>query len=508
MFFDTRLREILSNAIIAFTVVLGVLNPVRSDAQYESSSPSIEELTARAEGVTRDYPWIELPFNGLSLNGFDLEREEFLRGLHAATDLVFEGTNELPESITAYGLFPNVANVLDEVLKDDPFLEHRIDWENRRVTFLHKVDDSLGLSDSELAARYRRAKPDPQLIQGNRGMVYPGALIVDGTPFPSPLLVEVTPDQTTRHYFVQANGFILKKFAYTDPFQVDTDLYQAANTADLKVALLAKADSVWSQVSMLPRASTQEVLDMVDRQMSFLPGVLKTKVEDSTIVLTLRDSTEVTWTLPDIHSKKILNEQEAFREAFALQNQILMTLSRGGVVFVSTVYGVTAFENGFELLPALQRLASNRHLSLREKEFEIRKSWKEQAESILEYFYTSLVDDPHSALTEPSPGQVSEQRLPQQPQFPPGPQQNLPPRAPGFPMDDQGMQIPQQPSLPNQSGIPAATSAWGMAPSMPEGMGMGMNPFVPSQNPPGFPLNTDTSSPIEPSTPERGDNPR
>jgi hypothetical protein len=317
--------------------------------------------------------------------------------------------------------------------------------------------------------------------------------------------VEVIPDHTTRHYFVQGNGFILKKFPYTDPFGVDTDLYQAANTADLKLALLAKADNVWSQVSMLPRASTQEVLDLVGRQMSFLPGVLKTNVADSSIVLTLRDSTEVTWRLPDSKSKKVRNEQEAFQEAFALQNEILMTLSRGGVVFVSTIHGVTAIENGFELLPALQLMASNRNLSLREKEMEVRKSWKEHAEPILEYFYTSLIADPQSALAEPSPAEVPGQRLPLQPQFPPGLQQSSPPGAPGLPMEHHGMQSSQNPFLPNPPGIPAATGGWGPPPSMPGGMGTGMNPFQPSQNAPGFPVNPENLSPLESTTPERGD---
>jgi len=418
--------------------------------------PTLEELTLRAQWVHQEYPWLDQQMNGLAVNCYGVPREAFLRGMHAATDLVFEGTQELPQSLTLFGLFRNAEEVFQRVCSDDPFLACQADMKSRQVVFSRNKDETAGLSDEELIARYRRTKPTLDLARTGGGLLYPGMLVVNGTPFPSPLSIEITMDRENRAVLIQANGISLREIRYLDPTQVDAELFRATTSSQVGAALATKADQIWSELSRFPLSSTKETLTLMGQRIGYMPGVLRTEVGETSLLLVLRDMSQVKWEIPKGTQQVSFGEQEAYRRAYDFQNQVLSVLARGGAFFISDKFGIGTVPSAFELNPALERLVSDTTLTLREKELEIRKERKGQSGFVLEYFYTSLVGKGQPLAARAAPDTFQEPSAREGAPPLPNWQQTQPQGYPPLPLQPYGQNLPSAtgPAMPGPPGVP------------------------------------------------------
>lgn len=395
-----------SRILLLATLALRVPCLASGSREPDEVLPTVEEILVRAQEVNRRYPWILLNDRGLTLTAYDLPRDAFLRGLTAATDLVFSGTEELPETISLIVHSARADQVFQEIQRLDPFLTFEGRWNQKEVIFRSVTNPTVGLSDAELIARYRRPRPSLNSIRSDRGAFTPGALIAEGTRFPNPLFLEIFPDRSVKKVFVLCNQSILKEFPFKDPGELDLALYQAQSQADQRKAVADKLNQIHHEVGRIPTSSTDELLGNVARAAAYLPHVAGTAVVRTSLMVRMSDGSEMEWSLPRSSKGQYWSEPEAIQAAYTFQNRLNFDLSRGSVVLISEQFGDTAIENGFEFFRRLEEIAADGRLNLAEKELEIRKSWKNQADAVLEYFYTSVVDSaetPSYAPPVPAP---------------------------------------------------------------------------------------------------------
>jgi hypothetical protein len=384
----------------ARTVFLSVI--LASGAAFCQEEPDLqtESLVERAARVQQQYPWLVQETRGLSVYAFNIPREEFLRGAHATTDLVFDGTSELPDRISLRGFFANITKVFDKLDEQSPDLRYRTETLDRRVTFYHAKDEAAGLPPRDLIARYRLGRiPSPQAPSGT-GMFLPGSLIVQGTLFPPPLQVDVMPNPAGGNVVVMANSYPVQKIDFVDPLQMEREFREADSPERVKRVLGMKASQIWLQTAQIPFATTSERLNLAAGQMAYAIGAFKTRVEGESLQIELPDGSKMFWSPRQTPPTMPLSEPEAFQKAYTLQSEILSSLAEGSVVFCSDRFGMRAVRDAMSFLAELSQIASDARLSAPEKEGKIRQRWPADRDWILEYFYTTLLDE----AAPPPPG--------------------------------------------------------------------------------------------------------
>jgi len=392
--------------------VLALLTLHSQSLAQPAEDPGFEELQRRAERVNREYPWLYQASNGLDVRPRNVDREDFLRGLHAATDVVFDGTSALPERIDLSGLFPSLEGVLEGLVKDRPDLAYDADWRGLRVLFRPLEDSTAGMSETLLISRYRRPK-HPAALQPNAvGVFVSGLLVVDGSEVPPPLRTEVYPDPPDLQASLAVNGFPVRDFPYIDPAAVDRALYTAPSPDKFREALLAKADSLWLEVAQFPGPATSDRLRSVADRLRFVYGVRDAVLGEDSIDLALLNGDPLEWSIPREANLPSPNAAVAHRRALAFQNDLLRSLSVGNVVFVSSEYGPKVLANRNAFVNELRQVAGDATVALAKRESEIRRKWPNEADWILEYFYTSLVDPDEGPTSgvDPRPEAGSEDR--------------------------------------------------------------------------------------------------
>jgi hypothetical protein len=373
-------------------VIALVLIPLSSIYAQESEDLKTQQLLERAQRVQEKYPWLIQEDRGISVFAFNLPREEFLRGLQAATDIVFDGTDELPEQITLSGFFLNIEEVIKKIGETDSTLKKAIDLTNLQATFYRPENKTLTLSDQDLSLRYRRPKLGDVASAFGMGVYLPGNLIVDGTLIPPPLQIEVIPQRDQSEVQVLCNKLVLKKLPYIDPYQADQNLFQADTPENLKKAILNKADRIWNQVAQIPYTSTAERLNLTAGQIGIIYRVTNAQVENQQVKIACVDGLEFAWAPPTTAQNLVLTEPEAFQKAYELQNQIFTTLASGGIYFVSTQYGMKTLTDGFYVMSELKQIHADESLQERDKVNRIHERWSDALDWMLEYYYTSLKD--------------------------------------------------------------------------------------------------------------------
>lgn len=392
---------------------------------------AFESLAERANRVQARYPWLIQQPNGLAVFASGISREEFLRGLNAATDLVFDGTCELPERVDVSGFFPNVSRILQNLSDQNPGLYHESHARSHHVRFFRERMPSELLIDSGQGIRYKRARLTGTDSPTGAGMFFPGTLVVDGTLIPPPVFLEVFPDPDNRVIVLRVNGLPVRKHPYTSPFNVNQELIQADDPAKFRAALETKAAQVWRDTASIPYSSTRERLNLTAGQMAYVYGVFRTRVEGESLYFEFPDGTTATWHPKQAAHTVIETEVEAIRDAYQEQDQIVAALAGGSAVFFSQRFGYRVVPDAISMNEDLKRLALDPSLSEGEKEREIRGRWPQAAHVILEYFYTTVLEDP-SASSGPAQRTLPSIPLPV-PQPPPGaglpqlPQPAIPP---------------------------------------------------------------------------------
>jgi len=358
----------------------------------EELDPIIDSLERRAEEVTRLYPWLVQDFGGLAFSAHEISREEFLRGIHAATDLVFDGTETLDSRVSLVGRYKNIEEVLKTLCRDDPQLDCEIDFVTLQVRFVRRPDTTVGLPDSALIARYRQVRVDPSLVRRNYGMYYSGILIVDGSVFPAPLTFQLESLPTESRVVFEVNDFPITEFIYTDPALIDGSLYQATSVEELRIALLNKLDQTWRMTARFPLGTTAEMISLLSQQAQFLYGVTRSEPMKAGLRLHLTEGPPLDWVIPRSLPTQAVDGIDAYQKALQLQNRVIADLSMGGMVFLSRRFGNHALREPMTFQEKMNRVVSMEG-DLRSKEKEIRVLWGDEAEWVLEYFYTSLVPD-------------------------------------------------------------------------------------------------------------------
>lgn len=351
-----------------------------------------DDLERRAEEVTLRFPWLVQTYSGLSVTAESIPREEFLSGLTAATDLVFEGTEELPLLVTLVGRYRGVSALLDGFCRNHPEIDCDIDAPGRMARFSAGPDDGAGLSDIALIARYRRAPIDPALVRRNYGMFFSGALVVDGSIIPSPLEFLIEPMPTENRVILKVNGYPVTEVVHLDVAAIERSLYEATNLDQFKSALQSKLDYSWRMMTRIPFGTQRDALNLFARQAAFNYGVTRAEPTRGGIRVHLAAGSHLDWAVPPPDSSTAYDSTEAYAMVQGIQNQVIGGLSIGAMVFMSNRYGVRVFNQPFDFNPRLSALAAE-PIDLREKERRIRMEWREEAEWILEYFYTSLISD-------------------------------------------------------------------------------------------------------------------
>ncbi len=360
-----------------------------------------QHLLERAQQVQEKYPWLIQQDRGLALFAFNLPREEFLRGVSAATDLVFEGTEELPELVTLSGFYSNIEEALKKLGDLDPSLRQSIDVKGLKGRFFHLEDTTAGLSDDDLVRKYRRQRLSDAAQPDRMGGFFAGHLILEGTLIPPPIQIDVKPNRELSEVHLLANGNIIERIKYTDPFLMDQELLQADTPVKFRRAVESKADRIWRQVSQIPFSATGERLMMTVSQLSAIYGIAIAKVDGDSIQIETMNGKKFTWR-PNQGKKEVpLTEPEAYQKAYALQSQIFTGLGSGGVVFCSLQFGLRVVPDGYFFMEELKRIASEEGVVAGEKARKIRQRWPEHADWVLEYYYTSLMDE--IAQSPPNP---------------------------------------------------------------------------------------------------------
>lgn len=358
----------------------------------EEDFPRYGDLEQRAEEVTLRFPWLVQTYSGLSVTAESISREEFLRGLTAATDLVFEGTEELPLLVTLVGRYRGVSALLDAFCRNHPEIDCDIDAPGRMARFSAGPDDGAGLSDIALIARYRRAPIDPALVRRNYGMFFSGALVVDGSIIPSPLEFQIEPMPTENRVILKVNGYPVTEVVHLDVAAIERSLYEATNLEQFKSALQSKLDYSWRMMIRIPFGTERDALNLFARQAAFNYGVTRAEPTRGGIRVHLAAGSHLDWAIPEPNLSTAYDSTEAYAMVQGIQSQVIGGLSLGAMVFMSNRYGVRVFHQPFDFNTRLNALAAE-PIDLREKERKIRMEWREEAEWILEYFYTSLISD-------------------------------------------------------------------------------------------------------------------
>jgi len=369
----------------------------------------------------------------LALFAMNLPREEFLRGVSAATDIVFEGTEELPQLITLNGFFLNIEEALRKLGDLDPNLRQSIDLKNLKGRFYHPEDTTAGLSDDDLVRKYRRQKMTDLSTPNSMGAFFPGHLILEGNLVPQPVQIEVIPNRELSEVHVLANGNIIERIRYTDPYLMEQELIQADTPEKFRRAVESKADRIWHQVSEIPFAGTDERLMMTVSQLSAIYGILYAKKEGDSIQVETAAGKKFSWTPGKRKTAIPLTETEAYQKAFALQSQIFTGLGSGGVVFCSIQFGFRVMPDGYTFMEELKRIASEETVTTGDKARKIRERWPDHADWVLEYYYTSLMDE--IAQSPPNP-------LLNSPLVFPMPTPVMPP-MPALPEDNRSLRKPE-----------------------------------------------------------------
>jgi hypothetical protein len=360
-----------------------------------------QQLQERAFRVQQRYPWLIQQDRGLALFAINTPREEFLRGVNAATDLVFEGTEELPPTITLNGFFPSIEEALKKLGELDPSLRQTLDLKGMKGRFFHPEDTTAGLSDDDLVKKYRRQKAADATQPNSMGAFFAGNLIIDGTLIPPPVQIDVVQNREISEVHVLANKNIIERFKYTDPFLLDQELLQADTPDKFRRAVQSKADRIWHQVSQVPFSGTGEQMMLTASQLSAIYGIVVAKVEGSSIRFETADGKKFTWSPKSGQKGILLTEPDAFQMAYNLQTKLFNGLGSGGVVFCSIKFGIQVIPDGFYFMTDLKKIASEEGFAEGEKARKIRDRWPEQADWILEYYYTSLMDEIAQAPPNP-----------------------------------------------------------------------------------------------------------
>ncbi len=360
-----------------------------------------QRLEERALQVQQQYPWLIQQDRGLALFAVNLPREEFLRGVNAATDLVFEGTEELPELISLRGIFTNIEEALKQLGELDPGLRQTIDTKGMKGRFFHVEDANGGMSDEDLVRRYRRQKMTAATQPNGMGAFFAGNLIMDGTLIPPPVQIDVQPNHANSEIHLLANGNIIERIKYTDPYLLDQELIRADTPDKFQRAVKSKADRIWQQVSQIPFSATGERMMMTSTQLSAIYGIAIAKLEGDSIKLETPEGKKFSWSPPQKGKDVPLTESEAFQKAYNLQTQIFSGLGSGGMVFCSLHFGIHIVPDGFYFLEDLKKITSEEGVVAGEKARKIREHWPEHADWVLEYYYTSLIDEIAQAPTNP-----------------------------------------------------------------------------------------------------------
>lgn len=351
------------------------------------------ELEYRAHEVAREYPWLVQELRGLALSAVNVPREKFLRGIHAASDLVFDGTTELPVRISLQGFFSNVGEVVQAVARLSPGMQIEGDISSRFIKFYRPLDQTVGLAEGDLVARYRRPILQLESYPRAGGIVLPGALFIEGNISPAPWVVEVIANQMGDDYIVMANGLQIKRFPFLDPMDIDRNLIQSQTMVKYREALKSKTDLTYWQVSQIPYSTSNERLNLTAAQMGYGGGLFGTRIEGGSIVVDLADGSKFSWSPDDLPKEPPMTESEAYRAAFQFQSLVLTNLASGNAVFCSDRFGFRVGPNLLTFGPEMESLSGDPELSSAQKEQQIRLKWPDDADWILEYFYTSVVKD-------------------------------------------------------------------------------------------------------------------
>jgi hypothetical protein len=378
-------------------------------ASESESFSDREDLLRFSNEVTTTYSWIDLPMEGIELDTYELDPAEFFRGLHAATDLVFEGTENFVEPITLEGRFANVTEILDTLYLSDPFLEYVYDRGAKRVVFTRE-DLTEGLSPYELSARYQRSdrllKPD----EGSGGLFYAGMLAVDGLLYPQQVRVDLMPIPSARKFVLNVNGTVVKDFGYSDPYDFDRKALAADTPEELQEVLLTRVDQAWAGIAWYPFDSTKEALIELAYQASRIPGIARAWPESATLTLEPENLEPIVWSIPTGETKKTYTETEAYSLALDFESRLLRSLGAGELVVLSQRYGETTIPRAAELLAQMMQFNRAPDRSLADMEKALRLGWKPYADWVLEIFYTSFT--PPLAETNAAPPLDSQPNAP------------------------------------------------------------------------------------------------
>lgn len=312
----------------------------------------------------------------------------------------------------------------------------------------------------DLVSRYRREPIRNTQAPGGQGAWVAGILVVDGTLFPPPYLIEIVPNQPGSNVLVLANGYPIEKLDYTDAVKIEQDILNPQSPEAYRSAFHAKCNQVWLQVSQIPFATTGERLNLMAGQMNFLYGIHRTKVVGEKVEAELMNGTVFEWSIAHAKGNASLTEQSAYQKAYERQNEILAGLGGGAVVFCSLRFGPHSIQDGYTFQTQFNELLAKTDLTLAQKEQEIRLRWERDADWLLEYFYTSLSASEVPSAPPPNPQGAAYSpagaALPFPPnQMPPAvapPQQPFNPFLPPQPHPHQPpyTQFPTQPQIPGQ----------------------------------------------------------
>ncbi|MCA9433016.1 MAG: hypothetical protein KC940_21035, partial [Candidatus Omnitrophica bacterium] len=358
----------------------------------EDEDSLTRELEARAERVTREFPWLVQTNSGLSITAYGRSREEILRGLNAATDLVFDGTENLDPVVDLAGNFSNVEEALKKLCRDDPYLKCRVDFSTSSAHFDSIPDPTANMSNIGLISRYHQVRIDTNLTRQNYGMFLPGMLVCNGSQFPAPFNFQIEPIPLASRVVVKVNGYSVEDFQYSDPVELDRNLYQAANVDELKSAIQAKLDQTWRMSARFPYGTTRETLGLLSQQAQFLYGVVRSEPMIRGLRLHLNDGQHLDWTFPKQDPTIAFDGADAYQKAQQYQQQAISGLSSGLVVFLSNRFGLHILEDSLNFPNRIGEIAAA-DASLGEKENRIRTEWPDDADWVLEFFYTSLIPE-------------------------------------------------------------------------------------------------------------------
>jgi len=363
----------------------------------KSDSSADEDLEQRAALIELQYPWLVQETFGLSLSATDVPREDFLNGLHAATDLVFDGSALLPERISLEGVFNNISEVIRELCSNNLSVDYEEDLESLRVQFIPGGPAALGSGQEDPHRKYRMPRPLVGRAPPGSGYPYPGVLIVEGVVFPSPLSIEVIPKPEASQIYVRANLHLMERFEYVNTVLLDQALLGATDLATYESAFRKKADLLWSEIGKLPFEGQGDRLRALSTQASIqFPNIYHASPQMGGLVIQMLDRKTFRWDPPIEPRDTLVSEQRAVALAMELRDRMVAGLTSAGYVFFSRRSGLGILYESPALLVQLQVFARDPLTTLREKEREIRIRWPNHAEWILELFYTSLVTGPAS----------------------------------------------------------------------------------------------------------------